>query len=317
MRRRQPERADALPTRSFGANKLSPPGPSLPQSTNFVKLLAGRASSSRPSSTTRSAPASPKRRASGPSTCPGNVTSAARIGRPDLGLLTLTEMAQHARGIASAVDLPVLADADTGYGDAAMVARTVAEFEAAGVAGIHLEDQALPKRCGAMPGVRLAPLDEALERVRAALGARSNPEFVIVARTDALVTDDYPEALRRAQAFAEAGADLVFVEDPRSAEDVERLPRDLDGIPLMIDVFETWPWTQRPVQELEQLGYKLAIYCLSATLAYAYAAREVFRTLREAGQTRACEPRMLTRQEYEAVLGLDLAEQPAESPLPA
>jgi 2-methylisocitrate lyase-like PEP mutase family enzyme len=145
----------------------------------------------------------------------------------------------------------------------------------------------------------------------------SRERSVSSACTVVRATDDYPEALRRAHAFAEAGADLVFVEDPRSAEDVERLPRDLDGIPLMIDVFETWPWTQRPVRELEQLGYRLAIYCLSATLAYAHAAREVFRTLRDTGHTRACEPRLLSRREYEAVLGLDPAAQSAGSALPA
>lgn len=235
----------------------------------------------------------------------GNAASAAAIGQRDLGLMTMAEVVGRAHGIASAVDVPVVCDADTGYGDPVMVARTVREFEAAGVAAIHIEDQANPKKCGAMSGVQLAPLDESCARLEAALAARTDPDFVIIARTDGLATDSFDEAIRRARAYAALGVDLVFVEDMRSAEDVANVPRALPGVPLMFDVFETWPWTNRPQAELAALGYKLIIYALSATLAYTHTLQELFAAIRRDGSTAGLSDRLATRQAYEAVLGPD------------
>lgn len=234
----------------------------------------------------------------------GNAAGAGRIGRPDIGLITQTEMVSHARGIASAVSIPAISDADTGYGDSASIARTVREFEAAGVAAIHIEDQALPKKCGAMPGVRLVPREEACARLSDAIAARTDPDFVIVGRTDALALDDYDEALWRARAFHELGADLVMVEDMRSREDVTNVARELAGIPLLTDVLEFWPWTLRTVEELDAIGYKLAIFALSATLAYGHTVRSMLRTLRASGSTAGFVDRMLTQTEYEDLLGL-------------
>jgi 2-methylisocitrate lyase-like PEP mutase family enzyme len=234
----------------------------------------------------------------------GNAAGAGRIGRPDIGLITQTEMVTHARGIASAVTIPAISDADTGYGDAASIARTVREFEAAGIAAIHIEDQALPKKCGAMPGVRLVSRDEACARLSDALAARTDPDFVIIGRTDALAVDDYDEAMWRARAFHDLGADLVMVEDMRSAEDVTNVARDLAGIPLLTDVLEFWPWTLRTVEELEAIGYKLAIFALSATLAYGHSVRTLLRTLRTSGSTAGFVDRMLAQAEYEELLGL-------------
>lgn len=234
----------------------------------------------------------------------GNASSASRIGRPDIGLLTQTEMVANAHGIARAVHIPVIADADTGYGDAAAIERTVQEFAAAGVAAIQIEDQPMPKRCGAMPGVAIADFDEALGRIVTAVNAREDSDVLIIARTDALATGDYPEAIRRARAFADAGADLVIVEDCRNADDVERIAQDLAGLPLMFDAFEAWPWSLRPASELGAMGYRLVIFPLSLTLAFGVAARKVLHTLRVDGTTRGVLDDLMDRHEYEALLRL-------------
>ncbi|WP_345606696.1 isocitrate lyase/PEP mutase family protein [Pseudonocardia adelaidensis] len=235
----------------------------------------------------------------------GNAASSGLLGRPDVGLATMHEMTQRARWVTGCLDVPVIADADTGYGDEHAIARTVREFENAGVAGIHIEDQELPKRCGAMGGVRIVPFDTAVARLRTALAARTDPDLLVIARTDALALDDLDEAVRRAEAFAEAGADLVMVEDVRSPEQVGALPKLLPGIPLLFDAFEVWPWTVLDTAELAELGYKVAIMCLSTTLAYAEAARTVLRAIRQDGSTRAVADRMMPLAEYERVLGID------------
>ncbi|MEV0072898.1 MULTISPECIES: oxaloacetate decarboxylase [unclassified Amycolatopsis] len=234
----------------------------------------------------------------------GNAASAGLLGRPDVGLADRHEMTERARWVTSSLDLPVLADADAGYGDSHAVARTVREFEAAGVAGIHVEDQDLPKRCGAMEGVRIVPFEDAVARLRAALKARTDPDFLIIARTDALALGDEAEAVRRAEAFAEEGADLVMVEDVRSEDQVRRLPKLLPGVPLLFDAFEVWPWTLRDTAELGELGYKIAIMCLSTTLAYAQAARTVLRAIRDEGSTRGVLDTLMPLAEYERVLGI-------------
>lgn len=234
----------------------------------------------------------------------GNATSAACLGKPDIGLLGLSEMVARARGIASAVDVPVICDADTGYGGVNNVARTVQEYEAAGVAGIHIEDQVIPKKCGAMPGVQVVPLEEAVARVRAAVKAKSRPDFIVIARTDARAAVDFEEALRRARAFAAAGADMVFVEDLRSREEIEQVPKEITSVPLMFDVLESWPWTNIPLPELEAMGYKLVIYCLAATFTYAKAVKNLFTSILEAGHTRDVVDAMMDLHEYEEILGL-------------
>lgn len=234
----------------------------------------------------------------------GNAASSGILGQPDMGLATLTDMTQRARGVTGALGIPVVADADTGYGDELAVARTVREFEAAGVCGIHIEDQDLPKRCGAMPGVRIVDLDESLSRLEAALAARTDPNFLVIGRTDALATGDYDDAIRRASAYAEVGADLVIVEDVTSAEQVESIPRDLPGVPLMFDSLEAWLWSIRPAHELFGLGYRMVIMCLSTTLAYAHAARSVLRAIRKNGTAAELTDQMMDLHEYERILGV-------------
>jgi 2-methylisocitrate lyase-like PEP mutase family enzyme len=235
----------------------------------------------------------------------GNATAASRLGKPDIGLLGLSEMVSHARRIVSAVDIPVICDADTGYGGISNVARTVQEYEEAGVAGIHIEDQVMPKKCGAMPGVEIVPLSDAVARVRAAVRAKKNRDFVIIARTDARATGDFEEALRRARVFAAAGADMIFVENLTSRSEIEEVPRVITSTPLLFDVLEkAWPWTDIPLSDIEKMGYKAVIYCLATTLTYAKATKDLLSTIKEKGCTSGLVEAMMDLHEYEEILGL-------------
>src|SRR5881394_4557958 len=158
----------------------------------------------------------------------GYGTSASRLGLPDLGFAGLAEMADHARNIAAAVQIPLIADADTGYGNALSVRRTVQAYEAAGVAALHIEDQVAPKRCGHLSGHQIVPLAEFAGKIRAAADARTDRDLVIIARTDAISAMDFDEALRRGEAAVKAGADILFVEAPRDEKQVERVARAFD-----------------------------------------------------------------------------------------
>src|SRR6058998_2448442 len=158
---------------------------------------------------------------------PGGGTALNRLGVADLGLITMTEMVDNAAAIVQSVNVPVIADADTGFGNALNVRRTVREFERAGVAAIHLEDQVFPKRCGHLAGKSLIPIDEAAQKIRAAVDARADPNFMIIARCDALTVEGIDEAVRRGHAYLEAGADMLFIESPRSIEEIAEIPRRL------------------------------------------------------------------------------------------
>ena len=162
-------------------------------------------------------------------------TSAALIGRPDVGLLTMTEMAGNAARIADCVDIPVIADADTGYGNPLNVIRTVGAYEAAGVAGIHIEDQVAPKKCGHMEGKLVIPAEEMAEKVRAAVEARAQPEFVIIARTDARAVEGLDRALERGRMYRQAGADVLFIEALTSEAEAEEAVRAFPGVPLLFN----------------------------------------------------------------------------------
>ena len=179
-------------------------------------------------------------------------TAAAR-GFPDLGLLTMSEMVQNVRALAHAVAIPLICDADTGYGNPVNVWHTVRAYETAGAAGLHLEDQAWPKRCGFLAGKQVIPLEEMVQKVRAACAARRDPDFVVIARTDALAPQGWEEALRRARAYHDAGADLVFVDGIRTRGDMERYARALPGVPLVYN-------GQLPVAEVEACGFKLMLH---------------------------------------------------------
>ncbi|WP_141929960.1 oxaloacetate decarboxylase [Microbacterium sp. SLBN-146] len=202
--------------------------------------------------------------------------AAARLGRPDVGLLTMTEMAAQAAAIASAVDVPLIADADTGYGNPINVIRTVQTYEQAGVAGIQLEDQTWPKKCGHMADKSVIPSDEMARKIEAAVAARENPDTVIIARTDALAPVGYDEAIRRSRQYRDAGADVIFVEALRSEEQMRQARADLDGVDLLFNWVEGGKSPTPSVATLRDIGFALSIYPISGLLSATKALQEAY-----------------------------------------
>ncbi len=214
----------------------------------------------------------------------GYGTAASKFGLPDTGFLTLTEMVDNAGRIADAVNIPLIADADTGYGNAINVVRTVREFEKAGVAAIHIEDQTWPKRCGHMAGKSVIDAKEMVAKIKAAVDARIDPNFLIIARTDALATHGFEQAIERGQMYAQAGADILFIEAPINKEQVEQIPRLLSPRPTLLNLAPRTPNFSR--EEIENMGYAVAIYpgvCLAAVIS---ACTEEVKRLKETGKSR-------------------------------
>ena len=242
----------------------------------------------------------------------GNGVSASLLGRPDVGLVDLTMITSHARRVAAAVDIPVICDADTGYGNAVNVRRTVEEFEAAGVAAIHIEDQASPKRCGQLPGARpVIERAEAVGKIEAAIAARRDPDFVIIARTDAAEAHGLDEAIRRARAFRKAGADVIFVEmksGPSILEDLKRVTSEVDA-PCLVNMGAGGKLDGLDAAGIGKLGLRIAIYPGLERAAAGFAIREALAVLKKDGNTRALRGRMLGLREYNEALGLDEVER--------
>jgi 2-methylisocitrate lyase-like PEP mutase family enzyme len=202
-------------------------------------------------------------------------TAAAR-GFPDVGLLTMAEMVENVRYIAGAVETPLICDADTGYGNPVNVYRTVRDYEAAGAAALHIEDQVWPKRCGFLAGKQVIPLEEMVPKVKAACDARRDAAFVIIARTDALAVNGWEDVARRARAYRAAGADLIFVDGIRTLDDMRRYVKELGDLPLLYN------GQLLSVADIEKMGFRLTIY--SATLtAFYLRMRDVMRELKETG----------------------------------
>jgi 2-methylisocitrate lyase-like PEP mutase family enzyme len=210
-------------------------------------------------------------------------TAASRLGRPDVGLLTMTEMVDNARGIARASQLPVIADADTGYGNAINVVRTVQEFEQAGVAAIHLEDQVSPKRCGHLDGKMVVPVDEMLSKVRAAAAARTEPDLVLIARTDAAAVEGTEAAIDRARRYRDAGADVLFVEAATSEGDIERIASELSDMPLLFNWAEGGKTPPLSYDRLQELGFAIVIFPLTALLTAMTSVRRALAQIKAAG----------------------------------
>jgi methylisocitrate lyase len=220
-----------------------------------------------------------------------------------VGFITLTEMADAVRRMASRVSIPVVADGDTGHGDLHNVARTVREFERAGAAGILLEDQVTPKRCGHFEGKALIPSPEMVLKLRAALDARADGDFVLIARTDACAVEGIDAAIERACRYAEAGADVCFVEAPESSEDLARIPREVPR-PMLANMLTGGVTPILPVQELGRLGYKIVVCPIESLLVAGAAIRGLIATLLGTGRVdRVAE--MMTFAEVKQVLGLD------------
>ncbi|MDE2803281.1 MAG: isocitrate lyase/PEP mutase family protein [Chloroflexota bacterium] len=207
----------------------------------------------------------------------GSGTSAEK-GFADVGLLTQTEMVANARYIANAVDVPVVADADTGYGNAINVWRTVHEYESIGVSGIHIEDQVFPKKCGFFAGKDVIPMEEHVQKVRAALDARRDPDFVIIARTDALAVNGWEDTVRRCRAYRDAGADLVFVDGVKTKEDLETYATALAGIPKVFNGADPVATTG----EVNALGFDLMLAGYTLTVVYE-AVKRAMEELRDTG----------------------------------
>ena len=226
--------------------------------------------------------------------------SAAR-GLPDIGLLSMTEVVAEAGAIARAVGVPALADADTGYGPPLAVMRTVREFEQAGLAGLQLEDQEDPKRCGHLPGKRLVPVSEMTQKIAAAVQARRDPEFLLIARTDARAVEGLDAAIRRAQAYARAGADAIFPEALESAEEFRAFAQGLSRagvtVPLMANMTEFGKTPYLSVDEFESLGYRLVLFPVTALRVAAKAIEDMLAELKRRGTQQASLARMLTRQQ--------------------
>jgi 2-methylisocitrate lyase-like PEP mutase family enzyme len=210
-------------------------------------------------------------------------TTASLLGRPDVGLLGQGEMVDNARRMVAAVDVPVIADADTGYGNPINVVRTVREYEQAGVAGLHLEDQVMPKRCGHMAGKAVVPCDEMLAKIRAAVEARTDPDLVLIARTDVAAVESVDAAVDRARRFADAGADVLFVEAPSSEADIEKVATALSDHRLVFNWAEGGRTPPLPLARLTELGFALVIFPVATLLAADAAIRAMLTRLRAEG----------------------------------
>src|SRR5215470_14433077 len=231
-------------------------------------------------------------------------TSAALLGRPDVGLLTMTEMAGNAGRIADCVDIPVIADADTGYGNALNVIRTVGAYEAAGVAGIHVEDQVAPKKCGHMEGKLVIPAPEMAAKVRAAVDARTQPEFVIIARTDARAVEGLEQALERARMYLEAGADVLFIEALVSEAEIQEAARAFPGVPLLFNWAEGGKTPPVSLARLTELGYRIVIFPISTLLAATAAMRAILAEIARSGTPAAALAGLPTFGEFVDFIGL-------------
>ena len=233
----------------------------------------------------------------------GAGTSVARLGKPDLALASMTEMVSNAADIAQAVDVPVIADADTGYGGVLNVARTVRQYERAGVAAIHIEDQQSPKRCGHLDDKQVVSSTEMVQKIRAAVDARTDDDFTIIVRTDALAVTGWDDTMRRCGEYVDAGADMLFIEAIRSAEDAQRITANFN-VPLMYNFVETGKSPLLPAPELEQLGFKLVIFPVSALLMVCKAVSELMAQLKSTGSTESMLDRMYSLEDCFNLVGL-------------
>jgi 2,3-dimethylmalate lyase len=236
-------------------------------------------------------------------------SAASRLGRPDVGLMTLFEMVDNARRIAQAVDIPVLADADTGYGNSINVIRTVREYEAAGVSAIHLEDQVMPKKCGHMSGKQVVPAEEMAAKVSAAVAARRSPDFLIIARTDARAVEGLERALARARIYREAGADALFVEAPQSVEEIEAVARAFPDVPLLFNYAEGGKTPPVGYRRLRELGFSIVIFPITLLLVATEAMRAALARIKADGTPIELLPSLLGFDEFLEFIGLPEVEE--------
>ncbi|NIS60143.1 MAG: methylisocitrate lyase [Proteobacteria bacterium] len=235
-----------------------------------------------------------------------------QLGMPDHSIITLTEMVQNAARIARATTLPIVSDADTGYGGVLNVMRTVDEFHRAGISGIHIEDQVMPKRCGHVEGKEVIPMEEMMGKIRAACQARTDPDFLIIARVDARAPLGFDEAVRRGKAYLDAGADMIFPEALESEEEFRAYARQVRG-PLLANMTEFGRTPYLTAAKFQEMGYRMVIYPASAMRVTIKAIHELFTEIRSTGTQRQFLERMFTRDQLYELIGyremLDLEKQ--------
>ncbi len=235
----------------------------------------------------------------------GAGVSYSAYGTPDLGLVTLTQMVERVDMITSAVSLPVIADGDTGYGNAINVLHTVRLYEKTGAAAIQLEDQQFPKRCGHLAGKELISAEEMVGKIRAACDARRSPDFLIIARTDARGVAGLDEAIRRGSLYVEAGADVLFIESPASEDELKRVAQAFPGVALMANMVEGGKTPLFSADELEAMGYALVIFPNSLTRYFAAAGLAFLQEFKTQGTTRALLDRMMPFRDLNRLLGIE------------
>ena len=234
----------------------------------------------------------------------GYAASAASLAKPDVSILSLTENVAIVRNIVQAVDLPLFVDGDTGHGNVTNVQRTIREFENAGVAGLFIEDQVFPKRCGHMEGKQIISAMEMVAKLKAAVDARVDQDLVIMARTDAIAVCGIDEAIERSNLYKEAGADLIFVEAPTSLEEMKRINERIDAPTLAIQI-EGGKTPLLTTKELEELGFSIVVYPNATVYATAWALKELWEGLMREGTTRNFMERMICFEDFNTFIGLD------------
>ena len=233
----------------------------------------------------------------------GAGTSVAQLGYPDLGLASMTEMVANAASLTEVVDVPVIADADTGYGGILNVRRTVRQYERAGVAAIHIEDQESPKRCGHLDDKKVISTEEMVQKIRAAVDARTDDDFTIIVRTDSIAVTGWDDAMHRCDEYMKAGADVLFVEALRTTEEVERAAKNLD-IPLLFNFVESGKSPLLSASELDKIGFKIVIYPASALLSVTHVVGQVMAQLKEKGTTAHLMDNMVSLEDCFEAVGL-------------
>lgn len=240
--------------------------------------------------------------------------AASHLGSPDVGLLTMTEMVARVRNFVTAVDVPVIADGDTGFGNVINVQRTVREYEAAGAAAIQLEDQVAPKKCGHMTGRQVVPLEEMVGKIKAAVAARQD-DIVLIARTDSRTTMGIEEAIRRGKAFEEAGADVLFIESPESVEEMKLITSSFK-VPVLANMVEGGRTPNLPINELQDLGYDLVIFPTASTYVTTKAMLDLMNGLKNSGTTAGMVDRMVPFGQFNDLIGLPAIRETENKYLP-
>jgi len=233
----------------------------------------------------------------------GYGTSATLLGMPDFGFLNAGETIDNARRIINSVDIPILVDIDTGYGSPLNVWRTVTDIEKLGAGGIFLEDQVWPKRCGHMKGKSVISKDDYVQKLKAAIDARKSKDFIIVARTDSLAQYGIDEAIERGKEFQKIGADVIFIEAPKTLEEMKKITAEIDA-PLLANMIEEGVTPNLPAKDLEKLGFRMVVFPLSALYSSTYAIKNVFLSLHNTGMTKNLKKKMITFKEFNDFVNL-------------